>query len=373
MATQLIAVGKQLVPLPAGITVADWALEKVRCQNPRIRAFLLSVRLLEGILDSNYAILHCSPRRLQEIWRRLLEIADVIRLEIAPSMAQPSNIPALEAARKRATLALKVVESTTLNHLEQLPGLSESQDLTKLRKLLCVSIGKLHAFLQDTFCEIIAADPRSLHDPDYFLSSRFPRDIEEAEWLYASVRRLEDYLEEFSEVNLSQLRKLAALNGEIPDGNAWKPILNVLDELREGLTLLLRETLALRGIRYDEMEALDRYSYDIPSRCQTLIELHTTALDIAEVIVKDAGEREREELVHELLSSHAAVARRLARLARSLSSSLLDLRAFVPLWIRSIEGRRALILTRDPGARPRQIGIYGAVARQNAKAGQLDP
>ena len=42
-----------------------------------------------------------------------------------------------------------------------------------------ITIGKLHGFLVDTLGEILAADPRSQHDVDYFLARKFPRDVEE--------------------------------------------------------------------------------------------------------------------------------------------------------------------------------------------------
>ena len=82
--------------------------------------------------------------------------------------------------------------------------------------------------MQDTFCEIIAADPRSLHDSDYFMSKRFPRDIEEAEWLHASVARLGAFLKHLHDDELPiamkqafadlrrDMQQVAPLNGEGP-------------------------------------------------------------------------------------------------------------------------------------------------------------
>jgi len=53
--------GDREAGLPEGVTAADWGLERVRVQNPSIRSYLGCIRLLEEVLDSNYAILHCSP------------------------------------------------------------------------------------------------------------------------------------------------------------------------------------------------------------------------------------------------------------------------------------------------------------------------
>ncbi len=354
MTAQLIPAGNQLVALPEGVSITDWALERVRWQNPRIRALLLASRLLEEILDSNYAILHCSPQRLQEIWRRGREVCDVLRQEFEPLLEHASQVPELEAALVRARLAFNVISRTTLREFERLPAEPEGRDLPQLRKLLCVSIGKLQAFVQDSFCEIIAADPRSLHEADYFLSRRFPRDIEEAEWLHASVCQLAAYLREVGgEVvdHLSTLKNRLTLKGGIPDRDAWQTTARVLDELGGRLTTHLKETLALRGIRFDEMEVLDRYSSEIPSRCQTLMELHASAMEIASRAFEDAQSNRRavDECVNQLFSSHAVLAGRISALVGRLTDCFLDLQTFVPLWIESIQKRRALLLLRSLG------------------------
>ena len=62
------------VELPDGVTTADWGLERVRVQNPSIRSYLGCIRLLEEVLDSNYAILNCSPERLLKIWRQVEQV-----------------------------------------------------------------------------------------------------------------------------------------------------------------------------------------------------------------------------------------------------------------------------------------------------------
>lgn len=349
MSQQVIQTADTLVLLPDGVTVSQWSLEKVRWQNPRLRSFLLCIRLLDGILDSNYAILHCSPQRLNEIWRRVLEVSDVMRIELAPSLARPSCIPALEEARKKAEIALQIFSRTTLADLERLPALLDSERLTELRKLICISIGKLHGFIQDTFCEIIAADPRSLHDSDYFMSKRFPRDIEEAEWLHASVARLGSLLRRMQRDEVAVLeraRDRLHAKGEISDGADWQTASAALREIDHELTKLIKETLTLRGIRFDELEVLDRYAYDIPSRCQLIFELDRAAHEICdEVLHRARSEGEAtSDPIGELTASHAFFARRIGDLLIDLLATLEDLAAFVPLWMKNIRMRRALFL-----------------------------
>src|SRR5687768_10227926 len=193
MPKQVIQVGGHMVSLPEGITALEWALERVNYQNPRIRAFLGCIRLLDGVLESNYALLHCSPERLLDIWRKVRQVADLIRNRLSPLLEVPSKIPILEEARQSAGSSLGMLEYQVLRRLDAFPEEVPPEQLLEVRKLLCISIGQIHAFLADTFGEVMAKDPRSLHDADYFLSRRFPQDIEEAEWLHATLSRLGDY------------------------------------------------------------------------------------------------------------------------------------------------------------------------------------
>lgn len=204
-----IQVGKYQVELPEGVTAAEWTLEKVTLQNPRIRAFLGCLDLLDEVLDSNFAILHCSPDRLGHIQRRVARVVELIRGEIGPMIKGKSHVPALEAARRSAELSMQTLSVTALADIDRIGRLLEEEQFLQVRKMLCVSIGKLHSFLQDTFGKIMAGDPRSLHDSDYFLSKRFPRDIEEAEWLYTTVDRLYGYIRSLGGSRSEQLMLLA--------------------------------------------------------------------------------------------------------------------------------------------------------------------
>lgn len=140
---QLIRVGEQEIALPEGVTVAEWGLERVTVQNPRIRAFLGCIKLLGGVLESNYAILHCSPERLQEIWRKVRKVTELIRTKIAPLLHVPSRIPDLETARRRAKDSYVLLNESVLKSLDPYPETVAPHRLMELRKLLCVSIGQL--------------------------------------------------------------------------------------------------------------------------------------------------------------------------------------------------------------------------------------
>ncbi len=341
--------GGQRIPLPPGVSVTDWSLERFTWQNPRIRAFLGCIRLLGEVLESNYAILHCSPDRLLEIWRKVRRVSELIRRELAPLLKFPSCIPRLEAARSSTELALTLLEDTVLADLDRFPETIPAQELLEFRKLLCVSIGQIHAFLHDTFGELMAADPRSLHDADYFLSRRFPQDIEEAEWLFQTVVKLQDFLAELGrqrEADLVVVLRAMRQSEMLPDRSEWQKARDFLGSMLNVLTPKLREVLALRGIRFSEMEILDRYSSEIPARCQVALELYEVAREVHDQLRQDPGapRHEREQRVQDLLVCHASFSRRLVELLAELDRNLRDLDAFVPLWLEGIEKRRALML-----------------------------
>lgn len=344
--------GKVQIQLPAGVTLADWTVERIRWQNPRIRSLLGCSRLLGGVLESNYSILHCSPERLRDIWRKVRQVAELMRNQLAPLMAAPSKFPGLEQARQRTELALEMLDDTVLSDLERFPESVPSHQLIDVRKLLCVSIGKLHAFLQDAFGEVMANDPRSSHDADYFLSKRFPQDLDEAEWLHSTVSRLQAYLDR---VETDRGRRLVSLTEEIrreqtiPIGERWEQALVFLDNLVEGLTPKLKEVLALRGIRFYEMEILDRYAVEIPCQCRILRELHHAGRNAADHIKASVGDKrsEREQSVRDLMHCHSLFSRRMAFLMSEIDKELRDLMAFIPIWLDSISMRRALVLRRS--------------------------
>lgn len=349
---QLIRVGDQQVSLPDGVSSAQWTLEKYRWQNPRIRSLMGCIKLLEGVLESNYAILHCSPARLHEIWRQVRQVSDQIRTELAALLDYPSVIPRLEQARDNVQQSLEMLDRTVLQELERFPTEVPAHRMIEVRKLLCVSIGKLHAFLQDTFGEILEADPRSTHDADYFLSRRFPRDIEEAEWLFASVKELERFVRDIEKVRYEGLTKvISGIRREdfVPVAQTWEELKEFLANLIEDLTPRLAELLALRGIRFDEMEILDKYASEIPTKTRLAVEVGDTGRRAIEFVKKLVGESEatKEQNLRDLSELHAVFSRRIVRLLGDVDRSLQDLWIFIPIWLQNIERRRALMLRRE--------------------------
>lgn len=345
---QLILVGDHQLQLPDGVTVSDWALERVRWQNPRIRAFLGCIRLLGGVLESNYSILHCSPERLLEILRQVREVAELLRAQVAPLLGHTSVIEELETARQRAEVSYELLEDSILQKLDALPEVIPASRLLEVRKLLCVSIGQLHGFLNDTFGEIMATDPRSLHDADYFISHRFPQDVDEAEWLHATVVRLRDFVQALEEERTQQLAGMALKVRRaqaIPSGEEWERTVHFLKQLAVHLTPKLREVLALRGIRFSEMEVLDRYAFEIPSKCDTVRTLQQVGRTALARLGNTAETKRQQEQASRTFQT--ALSSRMVELMEDIDRCLRDLMAFIPLWLEGIENRRALLLRRS--------------------------
>ena len=344
--------GRHEVELPEGVSAADWGLERVRVQNPRIRSYLGCIRLLEEVLDSNYAILHCSPERLLKIWRQVERVCRLMRTELLPTLDEPSVVPSLDEARRHAQASFRVLAEIVLTALERYDRPLRADQLPEVRKLLCVSIGKIHAFLRDTFGEIVASDPRSRHDADYFLSKRFAQDIEESEWLYSAVYELDELLdgvEKACSAELADLLPRMRQERMIPPEPEWEQTRKLLDILLGDVMPKLKEVLSLRGIRVDDMESLEAHTSNISTDCRSLIEAYAVGRSVIEE-VKGVGATtldDREQRVKDLIGCHRVLSARVVELLARLQVSLRDLAKYIAESKAGIANRRALMLTKD--------------------------
>jgi len=343
----------------------EWSLEKVQWQNPRIRSLLGCVRSLEGVLESNFAILHCSPTRLLEIWDTVRQVCQVLRSDVTGLMEQPSALPELNQAVSNARDKLSFLGSEVFVHLDRFTDCPGEQEFNDLRRTLCVAIGKLHGFLVDTLGEILAADPRSRHDVDYFLARKFPRDVEEAEWLQTSVNRLDDDLRKFNSVrhaNLGSVTDRIGTTGRLPPREWWLRLVAYLDEIETGLAPRLMGIMGLRGIRIDELDVLQAHGIQLPESCRRAVELYETAGVVLEAVACHLQQVDDETARTAAIEGvEQVLCARLTACLQNVEDELRDLAAFVPLWLRSVEQRRALILrareepTDEPEAEPAPI------------------
>lgn len=345
------------IELPEGISPKDWNRERTQVQNPRIRSFLGCTKRLEAVLDSNYAILHCSPDRLRKIWREVRETCELMQNELAPTLQLESIIPALEAARQNSLEAYDRLAKNYLFDVQHYPERISDAHLPQIRKLLGFSIGQIHAFLRDAFGEIVSNDPRSRFDADYFLSKQFAHDIEESEWLYSSVYDLCDYVGGLAKLTGSELSKqMVSLDEErlIPHPGAWSRTQTVVGTLRKELITKLGETLTLRGIRFDDTRSLELFAREISERCDSVNLAHDIGLELIEAI-KDAAEGgsldAREQSIKDLTACHQQMCGRLIAGLDFIQTRVEELAGFLPLWRDGIEHRRSLMLSKIPDDR----------------------
>lgn len=353
---QLTVVGDRPVVLPRGVTAAEWALERSRYQNARIRTLLGAIGLLERVMDSNVAILHCSPARAREIWRQLREVATIVQDRLAPLLRQPSPIPALDEARRAVSVSLKLLQDSTLVEIACRPEALPDHLVPEIRRLLCQLMGQLNAFLQDSFGAVMGADPRSRHDRDYFLSKRFRRDVEEAEWLYQSVSELNRLVQAAARDNATVIEPmLDRLTNErwLPGPQSWEPISDCLRRA-EAVAGKLGVILSLHGIRFEELELLHEHSRELPLNCRGLEVLNQAAREAVGAIKGAAptSREGREQAVETLTACHESFSRQMLGHARKIHNVLMDLAAFLPIWLGNISRRRSMLLA--PRPRPAQ-------------------
>ncbi len=337
------------VKLPEGVSLSEWSLERIRWQNPRIRAFLGCIKVLDEVFESNYAILHCSPNRLEQMWKQVRKITRILKTEVAPLLKGQSHIPELEQARVAADLYLNVLDQNLLESVDSYPEKLCESDHDEIRKLLCVAIGQLHSFLLDTLGEILARDPRSHNDTDYFLLRKFARDVDESEWLHTSVKDLEEYLEGLITVGLQEFNTIGqtmARKERIPTQEEWRAIEPFLNHVSDGLNKRLKMVLGLRGIRLSELELIGEHASRLPLMCRTVTELNDAAHSVLAGIDEHLGPNSTElkaakSVVQSTFSEH------MLTLMRSLYDQIRDLTTYLPVWRQSIENRRALMLRRS--------------------------
>ena len=325
----------------------EWHLEKVRWQNPRIRALLGSVRSLEDVPENNFAILHCSPTRLLEIWDTVRTVCWVVQTKVTRLMEQPSALQSLDEAVRNSRETITFLDGEVFAHVDRFPDRPEEHQFDELRRALCITIGKLHGFLVDTLGEILAADPRSQHDVDYFLARNFPRDVEESEWLHTSVHRLEGELLQLNarrHADLGSVIDTMARSGRLPSPEAWQRLAALLDTLESDFAPKLKTIAGLRAIRFGELEVLQAHARYLPESCLVVGELYATAGVVLDTLTASL-DGDDSQATHPVAADVERVlcSRILTRL-RVVEDELRDLATFAPLWLSSIEKRRALML-----------------------------
>jgi len=270
-----------------------------------------------------------------------------VRTEVTPLMEQPSALPALDEAIRNARETLTFLDGEVFTHLDRFSDRPEENQFDELRRSLCITIGKLHGFLVDTLGEILAADPRSHHDVDYFLARKFPRDVEESEWLQTSVRGLDNDLVRLSarrHAALGSVIDTMTTSGRLPSPEGWQRLAGFLDALESDFAPKLKTVAGLRAIRFAELEVLQEHASDLPESCRLVGELYATAGVVLDTLTASLDGDDSQATRRVAADVERVLCSRIVICLRVVEDELRDLAAFVPLWLSSMEKRRALML-----------------------------
>ena len=248
-------------------------------------------------------------------------------------MEQPSALPDLDQAIRNSRETLKFLDGEVFANIDRFPDRPEEHQFDDLRRTLCISIGKLHGFLVDTLGKILAADPRSQHDVDYFLARKFPRDVEESEWLQTSLGRLDNDLVRLNirrHEDLGSLIDTMAQSGQLPPPEEWQRLAAFLDTLESDFAPKLKTIAGLRAIRLGELEVLQAHARDLPESCRVVSELYTTAGVILETLTASI-EKEDGQATRSLAADvERVLCSRIITCLRVVENELRDMATFSP-------------------------------------------
>jgi hypothetical protein len=271
----------------------------------------------------------------------------VVQSKITPLMERPSSLEELDEAVQNARDTLTFLEDEVFTQLDRFPARPEETEFEELRRTLCVSIGKLHGFLINTLGEILAADPRSQHDVDYFLARKFPRDVEESEWLQTSVYRLNTELEKLNARRYADLDAVIddmTKSGQLPSSEEWDRLTAFLVALETDFARELKSIAGLRAIRIGELEVLQTHARDLPESCRVACELYDTAGAVLDKLTASLDGNHRPANSEMAADVERVLCSRITTCLRSIEDELRDLTTFIPLWLSNLDKRRALML-----------------------------
>lgn len=337
----------QELELPEGVTQAEWDFERTHFQDPRLRGLLYCLRLLDDVVVSDKAVLHCSSERLQDIWRKTRSIGDFIVHRLSPLLEEPSPLPLLEEARRSCQVAVRMLANTTLHELNRLPHKVPQEREQEVRKVLCAGMGQLQDFVSDVLRQLILGDPRSDNEARGWFSPGFLQRVDEAACVRSAVAELDAELQELAQMRPPRfvaLLEQAEEEVSVPSRGMWEDVVQYVDVLLEHLVPKLKDLVSMPGVRVDEIAALDRYTSEIARASSGLKAVYAVGRDAHDQATAelDRVEEEPEAGRRVLMRVQAVLSQHIVDLMHHIDDRLRDLTAFVPLWLGNLDRRRAL-------------------------------
>jgi hypothetical protein len=135
-----------------------------------------------------------------------------------------------------------------------------------------------------------------------------------------------------------------ARSGRLPAAEVWDVVQAFLDTLESDFAQRLKTIAGLRAIRFGELEVLQAHASDLPESCRVVAELYVTACVVIEALTASVATGEAQATGGVAADVERVLCSRIITCLRVVEDELRDLSTFIPLWLSSIEKRRALML-----------------------------
>jgi len=131
----------------------------------------------------------------------------------------------------------------------------------------------------------------------------------------------------------------------LPAADQWQRMAVYLNALETEFAPKLQGIIGLRGIRIDELEVLQAHASELPESCRLVNELKSMAGELLEKL-DESPDRSYDQVARAgaVETVELALSSRIVTRLQAIEDELRDLAAFIPLWLRSVENRRALML-----------------------------
>ena len=154
-----------------------------------------------------------------------------------------------------------------------------------------------------------------------------------------------------SHSDLGSVIDTMARSGRLPSSEVWQRLAAFLDALESEFAPKLKTIAGLRAIRFGELEVLQAHARDLPESCRVVGELYATAGVVLETLTVSLDRDDNRATRRVAADVERVLCSRIITCLRVVENELRDLATFIPLWLSSIDKRRALMLRpNDHGA-----------------------
>jgi hypothetical protein len=133
-------------------------------------------------------------------------------------------------------------------------------------------------------------------------------------------------------------------SGRLPSPEAWQRLAAFLDALESDFAPKLKTIAGLRAIRFGELEVMQAHARDLSESCLVVGELYAMAGVVLDTLTASLDGDDSQATHRGAADVERVLCSRIITHLRAVEDELRDLATFAPLWLSSIENRRALML-----------------------------